>query len=100
MAYELLQLLCGHYVHCSTVAQHFGHAWSNFSCIITHADDRIRSHLLGVLNHDLVGIPARLLAKFGVERTANLLPSNIVRLSSSDALLSLFYETSFRELPI
>src|SRR5437588_1315858 len=68
MEYELLQLLCWHYVHSSTVAQHFGHAWSNFSCIITHTNDRIRSHLLGVLNHDLVGIPARLLAKFGVNR--------------------------------
>src|SRR6266566_3600466 len=68
MEYELLQLLCGHYVHSSTIAQHFGHAWSNFCRIITHTDDRIRSHLLGVLNHDLVGIPARLLAEFGVNR--------------------------------
>src|SRR6266516_2195972 len=68
MEYELLQLLCGHYVHSSTIAQHFGHAWSNFSCIVTHTDDRVRSHQLRVLNHNLVGIPARLFAQFSVNR--------------------------------
>src|SRR5215469_10977483 len=87
MVYELLQLLCRHYVHSSTIAQHFGHAWSNFSGIITHTNNRVRSYLLSVLDHDLVGVPARLLAKFGVERVINLAPSNCLY-SSIEILFS------------
>jgi hypothetical protein len=56
------------YDDCRAVGEHLGDAGRDLGCVEAHADDCIGAHLLGMLEHDVEGLLARLLAQLREER--------------------------------
>src|SRR5262249_17844769 len=56
------------YDHRRTIAQHFGDAVHDFGRVVVNADDRIRTHLLRMLQHELEGLAARPFAEAREQR--------------------------------
>src|SRR5260221_9725748 len=61
-------LLSRHHLHRSTVAQNLADTGGNLRGIIANADEGICAQLLGVLDHQFVGVAACPFAQVGVER--------------------------------
>src|SRR5438876_297193 len=63
----LMSISCFFHNHSSSVCKHFGHARSDLIRIVSHADDCIRTHPLGMFDHDLVCFLACSLAELLVD---------------------------------
>ena len=63
----MLPLLSRHHLHRSTVAQHLADPGGNLRSIIAYTDEGICTQLLGVLDHQLVGVAAGPFAQVGIE---------------------------------
>ena len=60
-------LLSRHHLHRSTVAQYLADTARNLGSIIAYTDKRICTQLLGVLDHQLVGVATGPFAQVGIE---------------------------------
>jgi len=55
-------LLRWSHLNCGAIAQYFCDACRDFGCIITNTNYGIRTHLLGMLDNQFIGIVTRLFA--------------------------------------
>src|SRR5216683_4119805 len=50
------------------VAEHLCYARSDFVRIVAHADDRVRSNIIGMLDHQFISVRSGFFAQLGIER--------------------------------